>query len=179
MRAVNLSDKIFKVWYNISMDEQQVKDLTQETVEKLLELLEIEAEVTTEAGKDDEGFTASIIVNPQSEAGLLIGSHGTTLNAIQSFISLSLKQKTGEWVRIMLDVGEWRQKHNEQLEELAKSAAERARETGESQHLYNLSPSQRRVVHMTLSQEEGIETSSEGEGIGRYLVVSPATSEAS
>lgn len=157
------------------MDEKQVKEITQETATKLLELLDVTAEVSSEVSKDDEGFTASIIINPDSEAGLLIGSHGTTLNAIQSFISLTLKQKTGEWVRIMLDVGEWRQKHNEQLEELAQQAASRARETGEAQHLYNLSPSQRRVVHMALSKEEGVESSSEGEGAGRYLVVTPVS----
>jgi spoIIIJ-associated protein len=39
--------------------------------------------------------------------------------------------------------------------------------------LYNLSPSQRRIVHMALADEEGIETTSEGEGAGRYLVVKP------
>ena len=155
------------------MVEVDVKQITQETAEKLLELLEVKSEVSVEVGKDSEGQTASIIINPEGEAGLLIGAHGSTLNAIQSFLSLTLKQKTGEWVRIMLDVGEWRQKHNEQLEELAQNSAERARETGEDQHLYNLSPSQRRIVHMALADEEGIETTSEGEGAGRYLVVKP------
>lgn len=159
------------------MTEKDLKQTTQEIAEKLLELLEVKAEVSVETGENEDGKTASIIINPEGEAGLLIGSHGTTLNAIQSFLSLSLKSKTGEWVRIMLDVGEWRQKHNEQLEELAKNSAERARETGEDQHLYNLSPSQRRVVHMALSEQEGIETASEGEGAGRYLVVRPASKE--
>lgn len=153
------------------MAKDDVKNITLEVTEKLLELLDVSAEVSVETSEDSEGTTSSIIINPEGDAGLLIGAHGSTLNAIQSFISLSLKQRTGEWVRIMVDVGEWRQKHNEQLEDLAKNAAERARETGEDQHLYNLSPSQRRVVHMSLANEEGIETTSEGEGASRYLVV--------
>lgn len=157
------------------MAKKSLKKETLELVEKLLELLDVKAEVTVETGKDEEGATASIIINPEEEAGLLIGSHGSTLNALQSFISLSLKQRTGDWVRIMVDVGDWRQKHDEQLEDLAKSSAARARETGESQHLYNLSPGQRRVVHMALAEEKEIETTSEGEGPGRYLVVTPTS----
>lgn len=156
------------------MAAKDTKEIILELVEELMKLLGVEADIEVETGKDDEGETANIVINPDDEAGLLIGSHGTTLNAIQSFVSLSLKQKTGEWIRATVDVGDWRQKHNEQLEDLAENAASRAKDTGEAQHLYNLSPGQRRVVHMALSKQEGIETTSEGEGAGRFLVVKPS-----
>lgn len=136
-------------------------------VSELLDLLQIKASI--DITSKDEGFL--VIIDPEEEAGLLIGSHGSTLSAIQSFVSIALKQETGEWVRLTLDIGDWRQKQEEELSELADQAAMRARETGEPQHLYNLSPAQRRVVHMALSEMKGIETESRGEGTGRYLVV--------
>lgn len=155
----------FKVAFVLSyLDmENEIKELASE----LLELLEIKAEI--EITEQDEGY--QLIIDPEEEAGLLIGSHGSTLSAIQSFLSIALKQKTGDWVRLTVDIGDWRQKQNEELEELADQAAMRARETGEPQNLYNLSPGQRRIVHMALSKMKDIETESKGEGNGRYLVV--------
>lgn len=146
-------------------------------VERLLSLIGIDGKVeaTLEEEKGEEGIqkTLNISVDAQEEAGLLIGSRGATLHSIQSFLAMALKQKTGEWVRIVLDVGDWRQKHEDYLEGLAVQAAERVRVTGEPQYLYNLTPSQRRVIHMALGKEEGISTESEGEGDERYLVVRP------
>jgi len=143
-----------------------LKDV-QKITEELLKLLEVDATVKVSEKEDN----ISVIVKPEGDAGLLIGAHGSTLAALQSFINLAIKQKTGEWARIVLDIGDWREKQDAQLEELADQAAMRARETGEPQHLYNLSPAQRRVVHMALSKMKDILTESQGEGTGRYLVV--------
>ena len=82
------------------------------------------------------------------------------------------RQKLEGWVRVLVNVGDWRQKQEEQLTALATSAAERARETKEAQLLYNLNPSQRRVVHMALGNEKDLTTESQGEGKDRHLVVS-------
>lgn len=143
--------------------------------EELFSILEIEAgiEVTEDTAEDSQKVYLVTIDAPR-EAGLLIGAHGSTLQAIQSFMAMALKQKTGEWVRVVVDIGDWRQKHEEHLAALARQAAERARSTGDAQQLYNLTPAQRRVVHMVLAEEEGVITESEGEGASRYLVVKPA-----
>jgi spoIIIJ-associated protein len=87
---------------------------------------------------------------------------------------MALKQQTGEWVRIVVDIGDWRQKHESHLASLAQAAAERAKATGEPQPLYNLTPSQRRVVHLALVGRDDVATESQGEGASRYLVVKPA-----
>jgi spoIIIJ-associated protein len=71
----------------------------------------------------------------------------------------------------VVNVGDYMQKQEEQLRDLAAATAERARETGDPQLLYNLNPSQRRIIHMALSEED-VETVSEGEGRDRHLVVS-------
>jgi spoIIIJ-associated protein len=86
---------------------------------------------------------------------------------------MAIKQETGEWVRVSLDVDGWKDKQDQYLKDLAVQAANRARTTGEPQNLYNLNPSQRRTIHMHLGQESGIHTESHGEGEGRYLIVKP------
>ena len=152
------------------------KKIVNEVSTELLEKLGITSDIEIKEEKDPEGGSEVLHVtySSEKEAGLLIGAHGQTLHALQSFLAMAVRQQTGDWVRIVLDIGDWRQKHEDHLSSLAKQAAERAKSTGEPQHLYNLSPAQRRVVHMALTKEKGIETISEGEGEGRYLVVKAA-----
>lgn len=149
--------------------KEDVKNIALELLSKVG--IEAEVEVFEEEESGEKVFRVNI--DAEREAGLLIGAHGSTLSAIQSFVSIAIKQKTGEWARIVVDIGDWRQKHEEHLTQLAHQAAERAKSTGQDQMLYNLTPSQRRIVHLALSTEKGIKTESEGEGAGRYLVVKP------
>ncbi len=114
-----------------------------------------------------------IDIETEEETGLLIGRHGETIEAIQSILGMMLKKKTGDWVRIIVDVGGWREKQEERLRDLATQTAERAKETGEGQPLYNLSPAQRRVIHLTLADDPDIETESAGEDEERYLIIRP------
>lgn len=127
-------------------------------------------EVSEEKGEDGEA-SYKVEIDPGESAGLLIGAHGATLSAIQSFLTIAIKQKTGEWVRLSMDVAGWGKKQNERLIELARSASERAKQTGEPQKLYNLTSSQRRIIHMALAEDKEIETESQGEGQDRYLIV--------
>lgn len=141
---------------------------------EMFSMLSIDAEIdVTESVSEDSSKVYMVSINAPKEAGLLIGAHGSTLTAIQSFLAMALKQKTGEWVRVVVDIGDWRQKHEAHLTALAKQAADRVRQTGRPEPLYNLTPAQRRVVHVALSKEIGVSTESQGEGVSRYLVVKP------
>lgn len=151
-----------------------MKEHLQKIAEELFAILEIEASIDVKEDiAEDSQKVYLVAVDAPREAGLLIGAHGSTLQAIQSFLAMALKQRTGDWVRVVVDIGDWRQKHDAHLAALAKQAADRARQTGQPEPLYNLTAAQRRVVHMALSSEQGIVTESEGEGASRYLIVKP------
>lgn len=143
--------------------------LVQELIDQMLELMGTKAKATVKEDKENEAIR--IDIEAGEETGLLIGKHGETLDAMQLLLGMMMRQKQEEWTRIILNVGDWREKQEEHLEDLASQAASRARETGEPQTLFNLNPSQRRIIHMALSEEKDIETESEGEGKERYLVV--------
>lgn len=150
---------------------QKPVDVARETCQELLTLLEVEATVNAEEQIQDEQKTILLNIDTEKETGLLIGAHGATLNAIQVFLGMALRQHFDEWVRVVVNIGDWKEKQDEQLFSLASQAATRAKATGEAQRLYNLSPSQRRSIHLHLSTDEKIVTESEGEGEERYLVV--------
>lgn len=138
---------------------------------ELFKLIGIEVGIKISENTTEEGIVYIVELDPGESAGLLIGARGMTLASLQSFLTVALKQQTGDWVRITLDIAGWSEKQNERLNEMATQTADRARETGEDQKLYNLNGQQRRIVHMALKEQTDIETFSEGEGLDRYLVV--------
>jgi len=151
--------------------EKEESSVVEKTAKELLELIGIKAKV--EVTQDLENSSFLVGVDAPDEAGLLIGSRGRTMLELQSVLSMIVKQRTGSWYRIILNVGDWREKENSKLEDLARQAADRALQTKEPQFLYNLTPSQRRTVHLFLSTSKDVETKSEGEDEDRYLIVSP------
>ncbi len=148
--------------------EKNIESL-QKIADKLLSLMSTKATAEVVYDKASEAFVVNIEAG--DETGLLIGKKGETLASLQTMLGILFKQKTDEWNRVVVNVGDYREKEEDYLKGLATTTAARAKETKEPQSLYNLTPGQRRVVHMTLSEDEDIETESVGEGEERYLVV--------
>jgi spoIIIJ-associated protein len=141
-----------------------IQDLT----EKLLSLSGVSAQVEViDMGEN----TYTVNLSTDDETGLLIGFRGENINAIQTVLGMMLKGQTREWCRLIVNIGDYREKQEEKLKELADQSADRAIETNESQPIYNLTAAQRRVVHMHLSERSDITTESQGEDPERYLVV--------
>lgn len=153
------------------MANKDLVSLTQNLADGLLRLMGVEAQVEVSEVEENDQKTLEVQISTEHETGLLIGAHGATLNAIQVFLGMALRQQTGEWSRVVVNVGDWKEKQEESLKALAEQAAARARQTGEEQRLYNLNSAQRRIIHMLLSEEQDIETESMGEGEERFLIV--------
>ncbi len=143
--------------------------LVQEIVEGLLVLMGTKSTVSVSEDTDNDALLVEI--NSENETGLLIGSRGETLKSLQTIVGLIFRNKKGDWRRILIDVADWREKQEKRLKELAETTLEKVRSTGEATPLYNLTPAERRIVHMTIADETDIETESIGEGEDRHLVV--------
>lgn len=144
-------------------------DSLQKIAEELLGLMLVDGKIVTSFDKENDAYVVN--VEASDKTGLLIGKKGDTLSSIQMVLGILFKQRVGEWNRVVVNVGDYRQKEEDYLKNLALSAANRAKETGEAQNLYNLKPWQRRVIHLALSDDKDIETESQGEGEERFLVV--------
>jgi len=149
------------------MSDKLIKVLENKAV-KLIELLGSKAKVDV-SEKEDYFF---VNLKADEETGLLIGRHGETINSIQAILALSLREELGE-KKVFVNVGDWREKQEEKLKEMAEQIYQRVIDTGEPQPVYNLSSSQRRIIHISLSEKKDVETESTGEGENRYLLVKP------
>lgn len=145
----------------------QVKKITEEFLAKL----EIAGDVTVDV---DETGAYRVHIETE-ETGLLIGFHGKTLESFQILLGILVSKKLSEWVRVYVNVGDYREKREEALMFMAQRAAERVIATGRPVELTRLTASERRVIHLTLSGDERVMTESIGEGDSRTLVVKPKT----
>ena len=140
----------------------------EKVVQKLLELLEIEAKLAVE--KEEDVFQVQL---EASDPGVLIGYHGETLRALQRMVAMIVYRQIGEWLKIVVNVGDYRQRRQESLEKMALTASQKAKLSQQSQALPPMPPAERRMIHLVLAEEPGVETISEGEDRERHVVIRP------
>jgi len=140
-----------------------------EVTEDLLSRLSVNGAVSVDID-ETEAYRVHI---ETEETGLLIGFHGRTLESFQIILGLLVSKKLEKWVRVYVNVGDYREKREEALMLMAQHSAERALAMGRPIELANLSASERRVIHLTLSGDDRVETESVGEGNHRVLLVKP------
>lgn len=109
-------------------------------------------------------------------SGLLIGKRGQTLDALQYLVNKAVRKPTSDGEgekRVVVDSEHYRERREESLRNMAFRMAEKARNQGKPIMLENMSPRERRIVHMALGELEGIKTESEGQDQERRLVIYP------
>jgi len=144
------------------------QDIIKETAQDLLHKLNVEASVSV--SEAEEGYSLNI---QTPESGLLIGYHGEVINSLQVLLAIIVYKKLKVWVRIIVDVGDYRLKREETIKRMALDKAEEVKRTGQSATLNSLSPLERRIVHMTLAKDSDVYSESEGEGNNRRLTIKP------
>ncbi len=107
------------------------------------------------------------------DIGFIIGHRGETLDALQYLASLVANQKTENYYRITLDVGDFREKRKETLESLAKRIAIKSVKTGRNNFLEPMNPYERRIIHTAVQEIEGAKSWSEGLDMNRHVVIGP------
>lgn len=146
-------------------------ELTQ-TVQSFLSQMGFGQNVTFEVSRDLEDDRYQVLLKSDTPA-LLIGYHGNTLSGLQLFLSQHLHQKLGEWINLSVDVNDYRQRREQSLKILADSTVEKVLSSNQAYILPPMSASERRVVHVYLSEHPQVSTASSGEGKQRSVVISP------
>ncbi len=136
----------------------------------LVEAFGAKAAITDEI--DDGTITVRI---DGDDLGLLVGPKGATLNAIEELVRAVVQRETGgHGARVYVDVAGYREKRRVALAAFTRSLVDRVLETGEDQVLEPMASPDRKVVHDTVTEIDGVETSSEGEEPRRYVVIRPS-----
>ncbi len=106
------------------------------------------------------------------DAGSVIGYRGETLDALQYLSSLVANRGEGEYLRLNINSGNYREKREKTLIGLAKRLAKQAIRTGKSITLEPMNPYERRVIHGAVAEIKGATSTSEGLDPNRYVVIS-------
>jgi spoIIIJ-associated protein len=155
------------------LTQEQVDDQVEAVrsfLDGLLDAFGVDAELTVRISADN-AIEAAI---DGDDVGLLLGPRGATLEAVQELARRALQQHADDSMRLRVDVGGYRERRREALSKFATKVASQVAETGEPAALEPMNAADRKVVHDTVNDIEGVRTSSEGEEPRRRVVISPA-----
>jgi spoIIIJ-associated protein len=152
--------------------EQSAASVATAAVGRILEAAGVNVTRTLRSAHDPE--TGGPVIDLAGEdSGLLIGRRGQTLQALQFLVTLIVRKKLGEDVRVVLDVENYRQRRENSLRDMAAKVATRVAQTNRSITLEPMPPADRRIIHTSLAEHPGVRTESAGEGENRKVTIIP------
>ena len=152
--------------------EQTAAALATAAVGQILEAAGVNVTRTLRSAHDPEAG-GPVIDLAGEDSGLLIGRRGQTLQALQFLVTLIVRKKLGEDVRVVLDVENYRQRRENSLRDMATKVASRVAQTNRSITLEPMPPADRRIIHTSLAQHPEVRTESAGEGDNRKVTIMP------
>lgn len=146
-------------------------EIAADYLEELLDTADLDGDIDIEV-RDGRTYL-SVVADGDDDEGLavLVGADGEVLEALQELLRLAVLAATDRRSRLVLDIGGYRRRRADELQDLALSAVREARQSGERVHLDPLSAYERKIVHDVVA-EQGLVSESEGEGAARHIVVS-------
>ena len=135
-------------------------------LEGLLDAMEADGDVVAEILED--GTVAAEIAG--GDGGLLIGSRGQTLEAMQELLRTVVQRQAQTRVRVTLDIEGYRDRRRDSVRRMAEQMAERAMDEGEVE-LEPMNAYERKIVHETVAAIDGVSSFSEGQEPRRRVLL--------
>ena len=164
---------------NISNKDKENKEKIIYNIEERRKKIEIFLEEFIKKLKNKEiNYSIDIINNKLKVefygeyATKLIGYRGETLNSLQIILSSIAYNWFEDRVKVILDIGGYREKREKTLEELAVKISKTVMKTGKSITLEPMTAYERKIIHSKLQENEKIDTHSIGEEPNRRIVIS-------
>jgi spoIIIJ-associated protein len=149
------------------VDESELGSLVRDLLERTTRTLGLSCRI--EIREDEESLTATC-TGP--DLGLLIGRHGQTIDAVQYLVTAIAFRRFGKDAKqVVVDAAGYRDRRRATLESIAVQAAEQARAGEEAVELEPMTAPERKIVHVRLKDEPGVDTESAGTEPNRYVVV--------
>lgn len=161
---IGTRDAVVKVI--VSNDPKQIID---EFIDKVLSTMNIVGKCDIE--KNGDIYTVDLVGIENKDVGIIIGRRGATLDAIQYLLSLAINEGRENYIRVVLDINDYRGKREKTLVKLAEKMAYKAKRNKSVAKLEPMNPYERRIIHSALQDEENITTFSEGEDPYRRVVI--------
>ncbi len=143
-------------------------DFIKETIIEITKLMGMT--VNLEVRRRDDNVTIKIFSDHNA---VMIGKNGSTIEALQTIIRQIVHNETKEFIGVILDVENYKEKRVKNLEYLAKKVAKEVRDTKVETKLDSMNSYERRIIHSTLSDNKYVYTESVGEEPNRCVVIKP------
>ncbi len=148
----------------VSREEQA--NVVGEFLEGLLAAFGLEGHVETRV--EDDIIYADV---QGSETEALVGSRGVILQSIHELAKTVVQRKTQESARIRLDIAGYAERRREALRIYAQRLGEQVRQDGGEVMVEPMNAAERKIIHDTIGEIEGVRTYSEGEEPHRSVVI--------
>jgi spoIIIJ-associated protein len=148
---------------------EELLDEVRDLVSSILVAMDFDARVEV---YDAGGFIAVDVAS--EDTALFIGQKGETIDALQYLVNVSAFKERSFFKRIVLDAEGYRQRRVEAIQGMAHRTARKAVRERRTVEMPPMNSSERRVVHLYLSDNPNVTTESEGTGDGRRVMVSPS-----
>jgi spoIIIJ-associated protein len=153
-------------------DAGETPEVVRAIIGEVLGFMGIEHTIEIEESDD----TTFVNISSTGLDGLLIGRRGETLTSIQHVVNRVFTSRTGRHSKITVDVGGYVRRKHRLLVEKAQKIAERVRRTQKEYDFEPLKASERRIIHLAVSEFDDVTTYTIGDGLLRKVVISPRTS---
>jgi spoIIIJ-associated protein len=137
-------------------------------LEGLLDALDIDGDITTWI--DEVGGHIDL---EGPDLGMLVGTNGETLDALQELTRLAVLRQSKRRVRLLLDINGFRARHREQLISIVQTTVEQVIKSREEHEFQPMTPAERKVVHDAVAAIDGVHTESLGEEPNRRVIIRP------
>ena len=157
---------------------EEAEDLPEAPAERIREMLVRVArafDLRASVDVEETGEEIRATVNGE-DLGLLIGKHGTTIDALQHLAARVAFQGRDERKAVVVDAAGYRERREATLRRAADQAVSDAVAYGRAVELEPMSAPERRIVHTYLRDRTDVQTHSEGDEPDRRLVVTPVRS---
>ncbi len=159
---------------NINITPEE-KTLAMNFLKSFISDIGFNCEVKGDMTVNENGYVSRLITIQGEDAPSLIGHRGDMLDAIQYLSNLCLARKSEgdhkEYVRVIIDIENYREKREQTLRALARRMADKALKYQRNVLLEPMNPYERMIIHSEVQAIEGVSTHSVGYDDNRKIVI--------
>lgn len=157
-------------------DGRGEEEIALEIIENLLDRLQFDVSTSVHQTEPDDltGERRWVIEITGQDLGMLIGNRGETLNALQHIARMMAGHRMRQRPKFIIDVQGYRSRREQALARLAERMADKVVNRGNPMTLEPMPPNERRIIHLTLRDDDRVYTESFGEGRQRKVGIYPA-----
>ena len=143
--------------------------IAKESLESILALIPMDG-ITVNASQTDGTISLNI---DGDQSGLLIGRKGRTLDALQFIVNKIVNKTLEKRTQVVVDSENYRQRRRDSLIQMALRMGDKAKNIRKPVATNLLNPHDRRIVHITLRDDDSLDTKSRGDGILKKVLIIP------